>query len=599
MTDAEQADGVDIVERSRVLAEMASRATRRCLALLDPVIPAPPVEWIEAHVNMGLDSTSASAMMAKVKPYQREPILAQFSPTCREVTIMAPEQTGKSWCWRMPMLYKMVFIPGPRWIIYESDDKAEDINAEQLHPLMEGIPELARQLTLPGTRNKRRYKFRRTVVEFSGAGAAITSKPKRDGVADELDTWPLSRDGIEDNLRNFRKRFRTWWRRGEGCLVKVSSPLGEDSIIADEFDRSSGEHWYLRCDGCGAATIRSDNIRAMQWEADGEIVKPETIVLDCPACGHSHGEDRAGAMTAAGEYIAERPENKHHRGFHWGALAAPDAVRWIDIAQAQMDAGKTAGEGAQRYLDNSIRGVRFKPRRVSRESEDKIRARSTPKESWPDMANIFFSADTQDNGWYWIARGIDAAENTYLAGWGFARTPDELAHAWDAEYCGLLCEAGIIDQGGHRVREVAEFVAERPGLLMYKGNSRIGVDWRLAAEEPRLILANPYRYQAELLYLIYTAPRNMSAGLWFLPDGVDDDYVQQIAAMRPDNKKRHGDRYENWQAAGADHFFDCEKMYRVLLEWARLNITTWRVPVEWAARRQTERRKSAVELEMP
>ena len=78
-----------------------------------------------------LETRGINVTMVKLDPYQLAPILAQFDPDVHEVIVMAPPQTGKSMVWRLPLLYKIRFIEGPRLIIYESDAKPEDINAQQ------------------------------------------------------------------------------------------------------------------------------------------------------------------------------------------------------------------------------------------------------------------------------------------------------------------------------------------------------------------------------------------------------------------------------------------------------------------------------------
>jgi len=548
-----------------------------------PVI-LPPLEWIEL-LDLTNDPTSARNGLLKLDPYQRDPIAAQFDPAIREVVVMAVEQTGKSTIWRMPMLYKMQFEPGPRWIIYESDDKAEDINSSSFLPLVRAVPELA-SLINRGKITKRRYFLPNgTVLDFSGAGADITSKPERDGVADELDRWPLTIPMISQNLRNFRKRFRTFWRINQGCLVIVSSPKGTDSPIADQFDATSQGHWYLRCLKCQRLTIPSHAIHRMQWETTeaGHVVA-DSIRIECPACGHAHPEADAVGMNDRGGYRHKDDENKAQRGYQWGAMAAPRVFSWGQIAAAQLAAGRTADVHAQADFDNTWRGIRFKPRKAREPTKAIIREHCAVLPDPDTLANVFLSADTQDSGWYWIVRGLDVADNTYRLGYGLVKTIEELRAVWDASYLGIQCELGIIDEGGHGERPIQakKLAAATRGLYTYKGNSRIGTRWKRGSERD-LILAIPQQYQADLLYYIYAQP-DKSNHYWFLPPEAGDDYIEHIAALRPNNKARHGDRYENWDNnREADHWFDCEKMWLVLLDYARKHLRTWRLPVPWGA----------------
>jgi hypothetical protein len=234
-----------------------------------------------------------------------------------------------------------------------------------------------------------------------------------------------------------------------------------------------------------------------------------------------------------------------------------------------MKAGKTGTREDQMLLDNSFRGLPWKQRRITR---DQVRVLETHQADLPEpevLVSRFLFADTQDNGWFWVVRGIDASYNTYKLGNGFVRSEDELAAVWDADYHGGVCTHGIIDAGGHadRPRVVKQFVLDRSGLFMYKGNSRIGTTWKYAKDLERYILANPIHYKAELLHLIY-AHDNRSTNYWFLPWDIDKDYTEHICCFKPDNKVKDGHLFEKWAkpASAPDHYFDCEKMGLVLID---------------------------------
>jgi hypothetical protein len=529
---------------------------------------------------------------------------------------MAVEQTGKSACWRFPMVHKMVEYPAPRWIIYESDDKAAEINEEQFDPLLRHAPGMAGMLDRK-TALKHRYNLPNgSTLDFSGAGADITSKPKRDGVADELDTWPLTEDGISQNLRNFKKRFRTFWRRGEGCLVKVSSPSprkkGEKqdlrhSVIGDEFDKSRGGYWTLRCLKCKALTMPSHAVHHLQWElTEDDEIKARSLVMVCPSCGHQHRESSAQKMNDRGGYClkggTEVKEYTRHMGFQWGALASPRVFSWLDIAQAKMASGSTADMYAQADFDNSWRGIPFIPRRNESHGVKTVMKHCAPMPDPEKLANAFLAADTQDTGWFWVVRGVDAAGNLYRLGNGFVETIQDLERVWDAEYLGLLPVLGIIDEGGHgdMPKHARELIERKQGLYGYKGGA-FGERWRHGTVSKQ-ILASAKQYKADLLYYIYSQT-DRTQNYWFLPPDPGDEYVEHIAALEPNDRAKLGHRYENWEVPSkdvADHYFDCEKELLCILDvaYADLPANQWRHPVPGMRRsvKQQSARREAPEL---
>jgi len=549
----------------------------------------------------------------RLEPYQHRPILAQYQPEVREVTIVAVEQTGKSACWRFPLLHKMVEYPAPRWIIYESDEKAQDINAEQFEPLLRHVPGLDGQLNR-NTATKNRYMLRNgATLDFSGAGSDITSKPKRDGVADEVDTWPLTEAGIRQNLRNFRKRFRTYWARGEGCLVKVSSPSPRKkgstqdltkSVIWEEFLESDQGYWTLRCRKCGKLSIPSHAIYRLQWELTEDEdetarkVKPETLRLECPACGHAHTEDQAQRMNDRGAYCtkdgAEIVGYSQHVGCQWGALACPRVFSWLSIAEAQMQAGKSADLYAQANFFNSWRGLTYRPHAKEKANVAALKKHCAPLPDPATLANVFLAADTQDNGWYWVVRGVDQANCLWRLGAGFVRTIAELKKVWDAEYLGILPVMGIIDEGGHgdMPKYVRQLVDAEKGLYAYKGGA-FGERWR-HGNVAKTILASAKQYQADLLYYLYSQQDRTNA-YWYLPpeEMLEDDYLAQVTAIQPASRLKHGDQFENWEAPAQtpDHYFDCEKEILVILDVAYKELKTWRRPVTGLRRGMTGKRE--------
>jgi len=571
-----------------------------------------PIEWIESHMSLRWDPTSASDGMVKLEPYQIRPIQAQYHSAVRVVTVMAPEQTGKSFCWRMPMVHKMCELPAPRWIIYESDEKAGEINEEQFAPLLGNAPGMAGVLNRH-TALKQRYVLPNgSILDFGGAGAEITSKPTRDGVADELDTWPLTATGIRQNLRNFKKRFRTFWRRGEGCLVEVSSPSSRksdsqsaltESIIGEEFDASDGGYWTMRCIKCRKLTMPSHATHLLQWELDAtDDVVEASLTIECPACRFVHREANAVKMNSMGAYCNRDGVDLTktwgvHVGCQWGALASPRVFRWIDIARAQMECGSTADMHAHAYFDNSWRGIPFKPRKAEAAGLKTIRKHCAPIPDPKILANLFFAADTQDLGWYWVVRAVDATGNLYRLANGFVSTPQELRAAWNTKHLGILPVMGIIDEGGHgdMPKHARELIMAERGLYGYKGGA-FGERWRIG-KTPRQILASAKQYKADLLYYIYSQT-DQTNNYWFLPpeNEIGDEYLEHICAYAPNNRMKHGDKYENWDTPASntpDHYFDCEKQVLCILDvaYAELRADNWRLPVAGMRRGTTKKRE--------
>jgi hypothetical protein len=145
-----------------------------------------------------------------------------------------------------------------------------------------------------------------------------------------------------------------------------------------------------------------------------------------------------------------------------------------------------------------------------------------------------------------------------------------LNEKFESEYLGIEPVLGMIDSGGHRTNEVEAFVLETPGMVMYKGDNRGSNKWRYSEDKEDLILAKEREYRADLLYYVYIQ-NNRDNNYWFLPpeDQLQENYVEHISAFRQNDTVKMGHHFENWWHDGRQHdFFDCEKMFLVLLDIA-------------------------------
>ncbi|QSH41897.1 phage terminase large subunit family protein [Lentisphaerota bacterium ZTH] len=582
-----------------------------------------PAAWAEGNVDFKhvVSARIRSKLDLNLTPYLRAPIDAwDFAGTRREVTVCAPEQTGKTLAWVCGLLWTFIFQQCLSLVCYESDDKAAEINTDKFKPLMEGIPELAAELAVPKAVRADRYKFSQLSSFFQGSERRITSKSAKINVADELDDW-IDHAATVDNLEDMRKRTRSF---AESILYKVCTIKGSDrdsaagtksSKIWQEFKSSSMGFWYLKCQNpkCPSLqgehpglTMRSADIHNLQFDLDAEKrLISGTARLVCPTCGFEHPETMKRAMNLQGGYIHRHPERLQgkspHYGFQWGVLGSQfEAFAWDKVAAIQLEAGHTGDLKKQILFDNSWRGLPFKERKANSQQVDAIRSHCSTKLPESDTIEaVFLSADTQDYGWKWEIRALDINCNRWQLAYGFCEFLEFTAEERDKhnsrrklaaeheggefvpvetledvlykEYLGIQPILGIIDEGGHRGYEVRNFVAKHRRLYTYKGDSRGSQKFCLSKNYPKLILARKKEYQAHLLHYIYTQNNRDNFYWYLLPEQeVSQEYVRELSAMRPDSSnKKEGHMYENYVHNSRVHdYFDTSKMYLVIEDFA-------------------------------
>lgn len=584
---------------NQALDEDGDKVLTRLDDRLRAMISANIVDWVETHYTP--DWVDEPIVL---EPYQVDPMRAQVTEGVEEVVIIGPERFGKSTIPRCGMLYKMMFNRGPKLIIYEEKRKAGTINMREFHPAVMAVPELRRQIEGKWKARTMSYDLKDCTVDFTGAGADITSTDERDVWVDEYDTWPLTLDKRISQLENVRKRMRLWRNRGEGSMVICSSPKGtvDDSGIWLEYApmqsgdtviaQSSMGLWYLRCLSCSELidSTRIDGVLdkdtnefrgGLRWETENSVIVPESLRLACPHCGHLHEESDSKQMNAAGEYVHAYPELLDRRpGFLFGSLSSLRGLKWLQIAEQRRIAAKDNSFEVQRTFHNSFRGVAMPLGDETRESErqDILRHCIPVAPEASDIIAIVAGADTQESpwGWFWVVRGIDRQWCTHLLASGFANSKAELEDVLCARrYHGKPIDWAIIDQGGTNADDVKAMAAEHRHIYQYKGASRPTSLWTFSSSQTqiKLLLCDAGRLQIMLLRSIYDQ-KDRSNSYWYLPPATDVpedddpafDYVTHVAAVRNLMNGKHSHLRQNWDCKPTERrdYFDCEKMLQVL-----------------------------------
>jgi hypothetical protein len=568
-----------------------------------------PVSFAEKELDFTHDLTARQKNIdLSLTPYLKEPLahIDFRGKGQRQVTICAPEQTGKSLTYQIGLIWAFKYEPCLSLVVYPSEDKCDEINRTKVQPLMKSIPELARELDMARTKAKNRYSFSSFTSFFQGAGERISAFSAKICVADELDDW-IQHVGHANKLDDLKKRTRSF---DDSLVIVVSSPKGEKSQVFSEFLKGSQGWWHLRCQSCKGLTIRSCDTYRLQFETElvdkQKVVIPGSCRLVCPKCGYKHEEKDKALMNQNGEFIHKNLLEKDHKSFQWGALASQwPSLSWQKIAEAQVLAGKTGSFQSQVVFDNSFRGLPFKKRKVHTEEQESVLRHCVSVLPKPeDLEAIFLTADTQARGWVWELRGLGVDGHRYQLSYGLCEyldlTEDQLEkhrliHEPQARalgetynppltlsdiieegYQGVPICMGIIDEGGHRKKEVEDFVLKNKRIFSYKGGLKsIDKRWEWSKNQNKLILARRTDYQSELIYYLHFQDKEADFKWFLMPkEKITDEYIEQVCAVQKKvNAKgelvKDGDLLESWEHGDRPHdFFDTGMMYILLEEVA-------------------------------
>ena len=562
------------------------------LMLAAPVESLPAGEWCERNINLGSDPTSPAEYQRfelRRTPHLREPLDFWSRDGGGKMTVMGIEQKGKSTIWKFGLLYRLVNHPEPMLIVYPSEEMGIDENRDSLEPLMRSIPELREALEQPFAAARNCYRLGRGRIYFEGAGNAVISRRAGVVIGDEISSWVIHEERV-DNVKRLDHRIRQF---RDGRRVLVCSPIGQNCLISREFKKSSMGYWTLRCRGCGDLAIRSCDISGkyidgerrggLQFEIEEtdqheKRAIGETIRLTCPDCGHEHSERDAAKMNNEGGYVHRYPDLiPLHAGYQFGALCnIPEHfpnLSWLEIANAQLRAGSSGTLSEQMNFDNSYRGLWYRQRKHAQgtDGDFDLILRQHIGDTPERLLFRVLAVDTQDDKFYFLIRGFDEMGNSYRLDYGTCEELEDVVRKLGQSIHGEPPVIGLQDVKGHREKEVVPYLKRVHGMLMYRGTGAIRsgrqyVKWKRSSARSKIYYVNARAYQAELLYRIYTQ-LDREKPYWYLPPEIGADYAHHILSLQPNERKRDGDQFENYEAVGKeDHWFDCEKMCIVASE---------------------------------
>lgn len=554
------------------------------------------VDWAQHAIDFSDDiSAERERFDINLTPHLAEPLRAwEFHGRIREVTVIGIEQHGKTLLEVIGALWAMVHMPCSMLCVYPSDELAADINTTKYEPLMRRIPELARELERPRSRRDDRYKFSNSTMFFQGAGRKIISKSVKIRIADELSAWP-NIGGI-DNVEDLRKRGRSY---SESIQYNTTTVRYEHDKAWQAFLAGSRGYWTLRCQHCGELTMRSCDLHNLQFESvydettECYILKPDTVRLVCPKCGHEHVESDKFAMNQQGSYDHKFPERMDEKpSFQFGVLCSLfPFMSWSRIAEKILSSGKRSDPEALEEFDNSWRGLPYQQRKITAQDAEGIKAHfySEPPKA-EDVEMVFLVSDTQDTFSPTGVFALDVRDNVYLLEYSnidyllldpsdrerlnaerrAANLPpvtvmdDLLAREW----FGLKPLIHVVDKKGHRTREIEAYARLHQNVVMYSGTQLRNDRWTMS-KIARTVLVSARTFQCDLIYYLYSQ-RNKEGNFLFLPPDLPENTIAEITCVQPDNRRKSGHLPENWEPVGdAVHdAFDVLKMALFAVDFA-------------------------------
>lgn len=301
-------------------------------------------EWADKYrqLESGL-SAIPGQWDTSLTEYMREPMKACTDPAIEEITVVSPSQVGKSELELNFVGYIIAQDPGTILYIHPTKDAAQDFSRLRLDPMIKSTPCLKERFENAQKSGRKASdtilskKFPGGMISFAGSNSpsALSSKPCRYIIGDELDRWANSAGRDGDPWLLAVKRQTTFFNRKR---VAVSTPtIKGASQIEFLYYNGTRERWKSLCPHCGEyheirfADIRFDYTREKVSGHDVFDVKMQG--WRCPGCLQMSDEVTMKQQPARWE--AETPENKERnkaRSFWLNGFVSPFRD-WADIVK--------------------------------------------------------------------------------------------------------------------------------------------------------------------------------------------------------------------------------------------------------------------------
>jgi len=307
------------------------------------------------------------------------------------------------------LMWTVAVDPSPIAIVQPSDKEAASYSKEQIEPLVDHNPELAKRLGETGKRSAdasmvfKKFEGGYLTILGSASDKNLRRRSLRRVFADEVDGMKV--EGVEgDPLFRLSKRTDDY---DDGVLLVGSTPTLKDlSRIDREYERSDQRKWYVPCPHCHEEQwLRfggPDVEYGIKWERTyscagcGEKFGdtppeecphcksrerdtrhlPDTAYYLCEHCGSAIEETEKPAMIRAGHWVAEAPENTmpgwHLNAFmslfpgaRWGKLVGEFLEAKDDTEDLKVWVNQVAGEAWEERTETKVEAKGLEARAVA------------------------------------------------------------------------------------------------------------------------------------------------------------------------------------------------------------------------------------------
>lgn len=406
-------------------------------------------EWAPTRFHLSRQyEASGGPYNLRSYPYMVEILQAFANPAVEKISIIASTQVGKTLFVQVALAYAAVTDPAPALICLPNQAAAIEFRDRFYGNAMESA-ELRDRVPPERKWNTRHIdlKTSRVYLAWAGSRQRLRGRACRYVILSEVDVYQRTMAG--DPVRVAEERTKKFYRRK---IVQESTPVGEESPIAAEYEAGDKRRWYGRCPECGRFqelrffTFQKGDIAGRGGIAgyrgdDGELLQADEaragayyICLN----GCEIRDDRKLEMVTGGRWVRAGQDidqegrltgtptrSDRHASFHLWSIHS-NTVTIADIAEAfirHVDGGQL-GEFFENWLGLKYSTSKRVPR--WRRVAERLAGSYSRGYVWPEAWFLTSGVDVQEDVVYWSVRAWGGGIRSWLVDWGvLQRYPDQ------------------------------------------------------------------------------------------------------------------------------------------------------------------------------
>lgn len=491
-----------------------------------------------------------------------------------EIVFVKPTQVGGTEALLNILGWVIQQDPSPTMVVYPSDDLAESIVVNRIHPMLRASPPL-KERWHENESTKLELQFDGMYLNLVGSNSPskLASKAIRFLLLDEVDKFPGASKKEADPISLARERTKTF--RNRKIFITSTPTLKTGHIWKALEDSDEVRHFFVPCPHCGKyIELKWSQVRFPDEEGMSYADRAEFANYVCQECGCVITDRDKPQMLRYGEWrtVDSRATVVKKVAFWLNTLYSP-FVRFSEIAKEFLTS-KNDPEDFQNFT-NSWLAEPWEDTKL-KTNADTVMERQTelPEYTVPEWAKLLTAGvDVQETSVYWTIRAWGNYLTSQNIAHGQAFSFAEIERIMNLQYNRdgggepMVVQLALIDSGDN-TDTVYDFCASNSEWAIPSKGSSHPMDTHFKLSKVNKTDSKAYGMTLAIIdtgkYKDMIAGRmkkENGTGSWMVYQGCDREYAEQVTSEHKVNEKSGNRVVQKWKPKSShadNHYLDCE-----------------------------------------